>query len=62
MPEWISDEEAREAIETLAQFCSQHTPIECNNGECPLKMICTNFVVDFSNPGEWIDYLGGAND
>ena len=52
----ITDNQAKEAAKTIAQYCSQHTTEECFNEECPLEDFC-NRIVGVATPNEWTKYL-----
>lgn len=55
----ITDNQAKEAVKTLAEYCEQHTPRECR--ECALRLFCKR-IAKYTVPGRWPEYLEGENE
>ena len=53
----ITNNQAKEAIKTIAEYCRQHTSEECKEGQCVLKEICLYTIVCDECPGDWPEYL-----
>lgn len=57
----ITDNQAIEAIKTIAEYCDQFKDNECNDGTCILSKLCT-FKMGKADPAYWPEYLEGENE
>ena len=52
----ITDNQAREAIKSIAEYCKQHTAEECESGNCGLYRWCYIGRID-RVPEGWAEYV-----
>ena len=52
----ITDNQAREAIKSIAEYCKQHTAEECECGNCGLHRWCYIGRID-RVPEGWAEYM-----
>lgn len=52
----ITDNQAKEAIKTIAEYCSQHPYDPCCEG-CALQSLCKD-LQEHPIPESWPEYLG----
>lgn len=53
----ITDNQAKEAIKTIAEYCSEFDRETCNLGVCILRPLCDGLASDCPNPEDWTGYL-----
>lgn len=52
----ITDNQAKEAIKTIAEYCSQQ-PYSPTCEGCGLRAMCDGIAFDATNPEHWPEYL-----
>ena len=52
----ITDNQAKDAIKNIAEYCKQHTAEECEKGNCGLYRWCYIGRID-SLPEYWAEYV-----
>ena len=57
----ITNNQAKEAIKTIAEYCEQFDRIACHEGKCILRPLCDGPIMD-TNPEEWPGYLEAENE
>ena len=58
----ITDNQAKEAIKTIAEYCSEFDRETCRLGVCILRPLCDGLASDCPNPEDWTGYLEEENE
>lgn len=57
----ITDNQAKEAIKTIAEYCQQFRGYECIDGTCVLSDLC-GLITPEVDPESWPEYLEEENE